>query len=175
MVYRLALVRHAKSDYPPGVADHERPLAGRGRRDAPFIGDWLTEQIDANCLALVSTALRARQTWELALERFAHSGEVRFEKAIYEAEPQDLLRVVSECMSEESNLIMVGHSPGLESLALRMANESIDDEWPDQIRTKFPTSACLLLSNPRPFADWVWQTCRLENFHVARSKEAPRT
>ncbi len=44
-VHRLVLLRHAKSAYPPGVADHERPLNDRGRRDAPEAGRWLDAHI----------------------------------------------------------------------------------------------------------------------------------
>ncbi len=70
VTHDLILVRHAKSDYPPGVMDHERPLNGRGLRDAPRIGAWLATRPqsgagDVTCV-LVSTARRAQLTWLLA-------------------------------------------------------------------------------------------------------------
>jgi len=40
---RLIALRHAKSDWSGGVADHDRPLAGRGRREAALAGRWLRE------------------------------------------------------------------------------------------------------------------------------------
>lgn len=63
---QTVVLRHAKSAWPTGVADHERPLAPRGRRDAPAAGRALAESDCLPDLALCSTAVRARQTWELA-------------------------------------------------------------------------------------------------------------
>ena len=40
MVRRLVLLRHAKSAWPSGVPDHDRPLAGKGRRNAQATGGW---------------------------------------------------------------------------------------------------------------------------------------
>jgi phosphohistidine phosphatase SixA len=62
---RLVLLRHAKSDW-PDVADQDRPLAKRGRRDAPAVGRWLGQSGYAPDAVICSTALRARETWELA-------------------------------------------------------------------------------------------------------------
>ena len=62
---RLVLLRHAKSEW-PDVADHERPLAKRGRRDAPVVGRWLAESGYAPDAVVCSTARRARETWTLA-------------------------------------------------------------------------------------------------------------
>ena len=70
---RLVLIRHAKSDYPWGVDDHDRPLNERGRRDAPQVGAWLDEHLTwgaAGAPAVrVSTARRAQLTWTLAGSR----------------------------------------------------------------------------------------------------------
>ena len=60
----LVLMRHAKSDYPAGVPDHERPLAPRGTREAGLAGDWLREHAPAIDAVLCSSAVRTRQTLE---------------------------------------------------------------------------------------------------------------
>ncbi|MFK0293496.1 SixA phosphatase family protein [Streptomyces sp. NPDC090442] len=60
---RLIVLRHAKSAWPEGVPDHERPLAGRGRRDAPAAGRWLWQQHCAPDVVLCSTSRRTRETW----------------------------------------------------------------------------------------------------------------
>src|SRR4051794_41904037 len=89
----LVLLRHAKSAWPEGVPDHERPLAGRGRRDAPEAGRWLRQvglQFD---LVLCSTALRARQTWELAAAELDTAPPGRFEDRPYPADAGELLDV----------------------------------------------------------------------------------
>ncbi|WP_443080564.1 SixA phosphatase family protein [Streptomyces sp. PTD5-9] len=63
---RLIVLRHAKSAWPEGVPDHERPLAGRGRRDAPAAGRRLYEAGYTPDLVVCSTARRTRETWDLA-------------------------------------------------------------------------------------------------------------
>src|ERR1700744_695336 len=84
---RLVLLRHAKSDW-PDVADHERPLAKRGRRDAPVVGRWLGASGYTPDAVVCSTALRARQTWELASAALAAAASgaspvVRYESRVY--------------------------------------------------------------------------------------------
>src|SRR5258708_16699762 len=58
----LVLLRHAKSAYPDGVADHDRPLAPRGIKEAGLAGDWLRANLPAVDAVLCSTATRARET-----------------------------------------------------------------------------------------------------------------
>src|SRR6266542_3720288 len=81
---RLVLFQHAKSAWPE-VADHERPLAERGRRGAPVMGRWLR---DAGCVpdqVLCSTARRARETWQLATNGLGTAPPVTFERGVYQA------------------------------------------------------------------------------------------
>ncbi|CAM5605305.1 Phosphohistidine phosphatase OS=Streptomyces griseomycini OX=66895 GN=FHS37_004000 PE=4 SV=1 [Streptomyces griseomycini] len=82
---RLVVLRHAKSARPEGVADHERPLAPRGRRDAPAAGRALAEADCLPGLALCSTAVRARRTWELAAAQWGTPPPVRFDRRLYAA------------------------------------------------------------------------------------------
>ena len=62
----LILLRHAKSDWSGSAPDFDRPLAERGRAQAPLAGRWLANHVDRIDLAIVSPAERARETWELA-------------------------------------------------------------------------------------------------------------
>jgi phosphohistidine phosphatase len=73
---RLVLLRHAKSAW-PDVADHERPLARRGRRDAPVAGRWLRTAGRVPDRVVCSTARRARETWQLAAAELDASPTVR--------------------------------------------------------------------------------------------------
>ena len=69
---RLLLLRHAKAEKAqPGERDHERKLAARGRDDAPQLGTYLVRHGLVPDLVVVSTAARARETWELAAAAFA--------------------------------------------------------------------------------------------------------
>ncbi|MFF4395338.1 SixA phosphatase family protein [Streptomyces sp. NPDC001480] len=137
---RLIVLRHAKSAWPPDVPDHDRPLAPRGRRDAPAAGRALAAADPLPDLALCSTAVRARQTWELASAQWGTPPPVRFDPRLYAAGVPELLEVVREVPSEVAGLLLVGHNPGLEDLVLELAGEALDDAL-DRVRTKFPTSA----------------------------------
>src|SRR5262245_46601501 len=90
----LVVVRHAKSDWSHGLPDHERPLAARGRRDAPAIGGWLAGHVGPVDLVLCSPAWRARQTWQLAAARLDPAPPVRQDDRLYGATPTELLTVL---------------------------------------------------------------------------------
>ncbi|WP_399882493.1 SixA phosphatase family protein [Streptomyces sp. BBFR51] len=142
---RLVVLRHAKSARPEGVADHDRPLAPRGLRDAPAAGHALAEADWLPDLALVSTAVRARQTWELASAQWGTPPPVRFDTRLYGAGAPGLLEVVREAPAEAGTLLLVGHNPGLEELVLALAGDALDDAL-ERIRVKYPTSAIAVLA-----------------------------
>lgn len=142
---RLVVLRHAKSAWPAGVADHERPLAPRGRRDAPAAGRALVEADCLPDLALCSSAVRARQTWELASAQWGTPPSVRLDPRLYAADVSDLLEVVHEAPAPVRTLLLIGHNPGLEELVLELAGDGLDDTL-DRVRTKFPTSAIAVLA-----------------------------
>ena len=87
------LLRHAKSDWPNGVSDHERPLAPRGQRDAPRIGQEIARRGLSPDHAIISTSRRTRETFSF-IEPFLDRHTVRYERAIYEAAPEAILRVI---------------------------------------------------------------------------------
>lgn len=142
---RLVVLRHAKSSWPEGVADHERPLAPRGRRDAPAAGRALAETDCLPDLALCSTAVRARQTWELASREWGTPPAVRFDRRLYAAEVPELLTAVREVPDQITTLLLIGHNPGLEELILELAGDGLDGAL-DAVRGKFPTSAVAVLA-----------------------------
>jgi len=142
---RLVVLRHAKSAWPAGVADHERPLAPRGRRDAPAAGRALAEADCLPDLALCSTAVRARQTWELAAEQWGTPPPVQLERRLYAADVPELLEAVREVPDQVQTLLLIGHNPGLEELVLELAGDGLDDTL-DRVRTKFPTAAVAILA-----------------------------
>ncbi|GAA2546161.1 histidine phosphatase family protein [Streptomyces levis] len=142
---RLVVLRHAKSAWPVDVADHERPLAPRGRRDAPAAGRALAEADCLPDLTLCSTAVRARRTWELAAAEWGTPPPVRHDRRLYAAGPAGLLTVVREVPPEVETLLLIGHNPGLEELVLALARDGLDDTL-ERVRTKFPTAAIAVLS-----------------------------
>ncbi|MDR3080401.1 MAG: histidine phosphatase family protein [Streptomyces sp.] len=142
---RLVVLRHAKSAWPAGVDDHERPLAPRGRRDAPAAGRALAEADCLPDLVLCSTAVRARQTWELASAQWGTPPPVRLEPRLYAADVPDLLEVVHAAPTQVETLLLIGHNPGLADLVLALAGDALDDALA-RVRTKFPTSAIAVLT-----------------------------
>src|ERR671921_212111 len=91
----LVLVRHAKSSWDLDVDDHERPLSGRGRRDAVAIGQELAKRGIRPDLVLCSTAVRTRETWEEA----GRGGRTGGRRAL---RPRDLPRLGSRTHLDHS-------------------------------------------------------------------------
>jgi phosphohistidine phosphatase len=153
------VVRHAKSDYPWGVDDHDRPLNERGRRDAPHIGEWLDQHVTwsagAAPLVRVSSARRTQQTWSLAetgLSSAWASAEVLSDPRIYAASTSTLVNVVADTPDERSTVVLVGHNPALAGLVERLC---VDDERRREALVKFPTSAVAVLTCEEPLASAV--------------------
>lgn len=166
MSHRLVLLRHAKSDYPVGVPDHDRPLNARGRRDAPAAGRWLDDNVGRIDLALVSTARRAQQTWHLAHGVVTDIGEVRDEGAIYEASESRLLDIVRGLPESAGTALLVGHNPGLELLAHSLAGPG-DSIAARAMAVKYPTCGIAVILAGGQWRD-VAHDARLVDFAVPR-------
>ena len=139
---RLMLLRHAKTetDAPTG-RDRDRRLDDRGRRDAAEIGGWIGRHPPFPDLVLVSPAVRAHQTWEIAREAMkALAPEPRLEilPELYGADPAQLLRAIRKAeVTGPRHLMVVGHNPGMHELALTLAGsgeaaakKALDDNLP---------------------------------------------
>lgn len=150
MRHTLILLRHAKSDWPEGIDDHERPLTARGRRDAPGTGVWLVEHGRVPDRAAVSTALRTQETYELAAEKFPASPEVLLKDELYAASAGEMLEVVRETPESVGTLMVVSHNPGTQLLALALADEA-RPELVAQVRAGYPTNTLTVLE-----FDGVW-------------------
>lgn len=114
MARTLVLLRHAKSAWPDGIPDAQRPLAGRGRRDAPAAGRWLRGQVARIDLVVCSPAVRAVQTWDLAAAQLDAIPPVRHDERLYGASAEELLTVTQELPHQASTVVLVSHNPGLE-------------------------------------------------------------
>ncbi|GHJ38548.1 histidine phosphatase family protein [Streptomyces sp. TS71-3] len=142
---RIVLFRHAKADWPQ-VSDHERPLADRGRHDAPVAGRKLAETgIDFD-LALCSTAARTRETWKLAVHELSHRPKTVYEERIYEASPGELITVLNETTDDTRSVVLIGHNPGVQGLAEILSGQSEGDARARMDGRGFPTSAFVVIS-----------------------------
>jgi phosphohistidine phosphatase len=138
----LLLMRHAKSDYPDGVPDHDRPLAPRGIRQAGLGGDWLRANAPTIDAVLCSTATRARQT----LENTGVDAPVRYSERLYGASPGTMIEEINETADTVATLLVIGHEPTMSTLALILADDGgTNPAAAERISVKFPTSAIAVL------------------------------
>jgi phosphohistidine phosphatase len=120
----LILLRHSKSDWSGDETDIDRPLGKRGRRQAPEAGQWLATHVDRIDLAVVSTAERARATWDLVSAELGERPATRHVEDAYAASVGELLDIIRSLGEELDTVLLVGHNPGLEGLA-----ESLTGDW----------------------------------------------
>jgi phosphohistidine phosphatase len=158
-------MRHAKSDYPAGVADHERPLAPRGIREAGLAGDWLRANVPTIDGVLCSTATRARQT----LARSGIDAPARYSERLYGATPGTMIDEISETADAVVTLLVIGHEPTMSELALTLADDDgTDAAVVERISTKFPTSAIAVLTVPGAWTGLEPRRAALTGFEVPR-------
>lgn len=119
----LVLLRHAKSAWPDGVPDTQRPLNDRGRRDAPAVGRWLREHVDGLAAVACSPAARTRETWELVSAELADPPGAAFDERIYGGTPGELLDVVHDLPDDAATALLIGHNPGMEELVALLSGE----------------------------------------------------
>jgi len=121
----LLVLRHAKSAWDTDArTDFERPLSGRGERDAPRMGRWMRSEGLMPNHVLCSPARRAKQTAVSALEAMELDPDsILFEDRIYDACLDDLLGLLAECPQSFRRVMVVGHNPGLEELVFYLGSE----------------------------------------------------
>lgn len=165
---RLLLLRHAKSAWPGGTSDADRPLAARGRDAAPRMGAYLAEQNLIPDLALVSDARRSRETWDLVGPALPPT-PMRLEPRIYEASVERLLAVLHGIEESVETLLMVGHNPGFEGLARALAGEG-DPAGLSRLAEKYPTAGLAVITfNTERWSKAVRRSGRLDRFVTPKS------
>lgn len=149
---RLLLLRHAKSDWSNlDQDDHDRPLAPRGMKAAPLMGRYIGKTHPPIDLALVSTARRAQETWEAAAPKLRQDVPMRSLGSLYLAAPSRLLSIVQRQPAAVRTLLIIGHNPGMEGFAIRLATKGAHDSL-IRMTEKFPTAA--LAAIDLPGEDW---------------------
>ncbi len=142
-MHTLYLLRHAKSSWAePGLADRERPLAPRGKRDAKRIAKHLARHGIEPELVLCSTAERTRETLELLRSALAAS-TIGLEDELYGATADSLLDRLHLVPEAVASVMLIGHNPALQNLALELAASGVELE---RVRAKFPTAALSTLA-----------------------------
>jgi phosphohistidine phosphatase len=141
----LYLLRHAKSDRSdPGLADSERPLAPRGRRDAPAMGAYMHHRHYRPDLILCSTSVRTRETLTLLLPELGAKVATAHDRKLYLASAEAMLQRLREVDEEVGSVLMIGHNPGMARLAAVLAPRG-DRHALARMREKYPTSGLAVI------------------------------
>jgi phosphohistidine phosphatase len=149
-MHTLHLLRHAKSSWAdPDLADHQRPLGKRGRRDAQRMARHLVHAGISPELVLCSSAARARESLELIRSALASNTQVMLENDLYAADAGALLDRLRSLREGIASVMLVGHNPGLQDLGLILA--STGAELP-RLENKLPTAALATLTIP--YSPW---------------------
>ena len=166
----LSLLRHAKSSWDDAsLKDFDRPLSERGETAAPRMGAYMAAQGLAPELVLCSPAVRARQTLDLVLPHLAAGPTVVYEDRFYLAAPSVMLARVRKIEAKVRHVLIVGHDPGMQGLALELAGTG-DAETLRSLGRKFPTGALAVIRfNARDWSRIGPSKGRLELFATPKT------
>lgn len=151
---RLYLFRHAKAAWAePGTRDFDRPLTGRGRANASEMGLAMRASGFIPDLVLCSTARRARETWECAARSLGPVPDAPiFTDSLYSCDSAGYLAIVRNAPGHPASLLIVGHNPMIEDLAIVSAGHGDGTELAS-LASGFPTSALAVLQFPQRLAE----------------------
>lgn len=166
----LVLVRHAKSAWDdPSLADHDRPLAGRGIKALPRIRDHLALAAHAPELVLCSTSRRTMDTLAGIEAAWSDEARIETERAFYDANADALLGRLRRVGSDIGCAMVIGHNPALQELAISLVGAG-DPERLARLAAKLPTGATATLSFEGAWGDLGAGTARLDDFFTPRSQ-----
>ena len=170
--HQLFVLRHAKSSWDdPGLDDHERPLAPRGRRAVEAIAAHLNAAGIQPELVLCSSARRTRET----LDGVAVGGEHRIEPALYAAGTEEVLDRLRQLPDSVSSVMLIGHNPAAQMLVLRLTNRDRsgqEDPERDEVKRKFPTGALATLWFDCAWSELAPGCAQLQEFTFPKGSRA---
>jgi phosphohistidine phosphatase len=160
---RLFLLRHGKSAWPGDVADHDRPLAERGRKAAPLIGSYMAREKLLPDLVLVSTARRAQETWKLLAKELPRSAVKRDVPDLYEAPAARIAGILRGIEPTVQTVMLVGHNPGFQDFANGLIGSGDSEDWA-RLKEKFVTAGMAIID----FKADRWEDITPESGHLER-------
>lgn len=169
-MFRLMLLRHAKSDWSSsGMQDSARPLTERGEAAARLMGGYMARHSLIPQRVLCSPARRTRETLSGIAAQWPAAVEAVFDERLYAAAPQVLLSIIRSQDATMHTLLVIGHNPGLQEAA-ELLIATGDVELRERLREKFPTAALSVID----FAVDKWsrihnRSGRLDRYVTPRS------
>jgi phosphohistidine phosphatase len=160
---QLLLFRHAEAE-PPRSVDRERPLTAAGRQAAARVGAYLAETKTRIDLALISDAVRARETWEAAALAFGAKPHARVVGRLYQAARRDVMDLAREAPDSARNVLILAHNPALGEFAAQFAGSG-DPEALARILRGFPPAGLAMFDvETDEWRQLRWHSGALERF-----------
>jgi len=168
----LILLRHAKTERDSESGeDYDRRLDERGRLDSELVGAWLAAQKTVPELALVSSAVRARETWEIVAPHVP-SCRAEFQDALYLANPLQIFKAIRRVPDSVTSVLVLGHNPGLHELAWNLTGKAPAAEQA-ALAQNLPTCATVTFDCPASaWANLGLQSNTLRDFMTPKQLKA---
>jgi len=163
----LVILRHGQAES-FAAEDHLRRLTDRGRRSAVAAGEWLAANDMVPTHAFVSSAVRARDTWEAVAEGSGSVAGVRIEDAVYTADADTALDLLSSAPPDAQIVIFVGHNPTAASMVHVLDDGSPEPQAFRTLARGFPPAALAALELTVPWSELGPATGHLAAFHVSK-------
>jgi phosphohistidine phosphatase len=161
-------MRHGKAE-PFASTDHERTLTARGLRDAHDAGVHLRERGFVPDWGLVSSAVRARQTWDAVREELGTSPEVRVEDAVFTGSVDVVLSCLATAPADAATVMFVGHNPAASYLCHQLDDGQGDPSAVSGLLQGFPPAGVCVLEVAVPWDELAAETGRVLDYYVGGS------
>lgn len=139
---RIGLLRHAKSDWDDmSLRDFDRGLNDRGRKGAALMGEHIHSYGGVWERLIASPAQRVRRTLEFS----GLDVPITFEERAYLADSDMLMKLLGEHAGDADAVLLAAHNPGLQDLAIDLAQRDADNALLKDVMTKFPTASFAVL------------------------------
>jgi len=164
---RVVLLRHAQAQQDARGPDELRALTEVGRHQARWVGQALATAGFEPEVALVSSAVRTRETWQLLAEAFEHEVDADVRDELYSATPGTVLELLRGVDERVRSVLVVGHEPTISRSACLLASEDSNESYVDRVTLGIPTATLAVLELPGPWARLDPQGARLVDVVVA--------
>jgi phosphohistidine phosphatase len=158
-------MRHARSES-FASSDHARALTERGRADAVAAGRYLAARGHVPEHVVVSTAVRALQTWDAVAEGAGSKAHVQRDGAVYTGSPQTVLEVLRTVPADATVVAFVGHNPTAASLAHLLDDGEGDSRAMHGLLRGYPAAAMTVFSVASAWEMLGPESGRLLDFHA---------
>lgn len=166
---RLLVMRHAKAE-PYAASDHARRLTERGASSARDVGVHLRDGQVLPEYAVVSSAVRTRETWDAVVETSGLAGcEVSFDEAVFTGSADVVMETLRSAPEGTGTVMFVGHNPSAAFLCHVLDDGDGDPEPVSEMLRGFPPGAVAVLEVSVPWSELAPETGRVVGFYVGRS------